>query len=178
MGSEDIDKSINDLWGKYSRGQSAEKIRIDILSDGKITPISFRPFDDRWTYYSGNSCGWIFWPREKATMGHLLNEPTTPIGANIDEKKLQALTKYLHREVEPIDVFNYVYAILHDPAYYEKYNDYLCRDFPRVPIINVPEDERAEDEFYVSEELFEEYVEAGSRLHKLLVFRKKYGNIR
>ena len=78
-----IDKSINDLWGKYSRGQSAEKIRIDILSDGKITPISFRPFDDRWTYYSGNSCGWILWPREKATMGHLLNEPTTPIGANI-----------------------------------------------------------------------------------------------
>lgn len=223
-----VDKPVDDLWGKYSRGQSAEKIRIDILSDGKITPISFRPFDDRWTYYSGNSCGWILWPREKTSMGHLLKEPTTPIGANIglvfcktsrsffspfvskniiahrlfsamceityiaplykiseneitgsewfaniDEKKLQELTKYLNREVEPIDIFNYVYAILHDPAYYEKYNDYLCRDFPRVPIINVPENERAEDEFFVSEELFEEYVKAGDRLHKLHLLDEK-----
>lgn len=77
------EKEILGLWGKFSRGQTAEKIRYDVLSDGIVTPIAFRPFDTRWTYYSGNSCGWVLWPREKATMGHLLSQPTSPIGANI-----------------------------------------------------------------------------------------------
>lgn len=216
------DSPIDRLWGKYSRGQSAEKIRNDIMSDGKVAAISFRPFDDRWTYYSGNSCGWILWPREKETMGHLLKIPTTPIGANIglvfcktsrtffspfvskniiahrlfsamceityiaplylylesemfgtkwtanlNDRAFQELTKHLTKKPEPIDVFNYVYGILHDPFYGEKYNDYLCRDFPRVPIINVPDEERTEAEYYVSEELFEKYVKAGERLRKL-----------
>lgn len=35
------DKGIMDLWGKFSRGQTAEKIRNDVLSDGVVTPISF-----------------------------------------------------------------------------------------------------------------------------------------
>lgn len=48
-----------------------------------------------------------------------------------------------------------------------KYEQYLCRDFPRVPIINEPEAERAEDAFYVSEKLYREYVSAGERLRKL-----------
>lgn len=77
------EKDIFDLWGRYSRGQTAEKIQNDVLSDGKVTPIAFRPFDNRWTYYSGNSCGWVLWPREKSTMGHLLADPTSPIGPNI-----------------------------------------------------------------------------------------------
>lgn len=77
------EKEILDLWGKFSRGQIAEKIQNDVLSDGIVTPIAFRPFDSRWTYYSGNSCGWVLWPREKSVMGHLLAQPTSPIGANI-----------------------------------------------------------------------------------------------
>ncbi len=77
------EKDIDTLWEKYSRGQNAKKIQADILSGGQITPVSFRPFDDRWTYYSGNSCGWVLWPREKRTMGHLIKEPSSPIGANI-----------------------------------------------------------------------------------------------
>ena len=47
------EKDIFDLWGRFSRGQTAEKIQNDVLSGGTITPISFRPFDSRWTYYSG-----------------------------------------------------------------------------------------------------------------------------
>lgn len=223
-GSEPIDK----LWTKYSRGQSAEKIRQDVLSDGVITPISFRPFDNRWTYYSGNSCGWVLWPREKSTMGHLLAAPTSPIGkniglvycktsrsffspfvssniiahrlfsamceityiaplylrtedemfgeqwtANIDEQKYNELTKYMSTKPAPIDVFNYIYGILHDPVYCEKYNEYLCRDFPRIPIINVPESERVDGEFFVSEEHFNEYKKAGDKLRKLHLMEEK-----
>jgi len=33
----------------------------------------------------------------------------------------------------PIDVLDYVYAILHSPSYREKYKEFLKIDFPRVP---------------------------------------------
>lgn len=216
------DNSILNLWGKFGRGQTAERIQNDVLSGGNLTPISFRPFDERWTYYSGTSCGWILWPREKATMGHLLAMPTSPIGenigivfckpsglysvpfvtkhiadnrlfsascerayiaplylrseseltgenwsANIDIDSFNTLTKYLHKTPTPIELFDYVYGILHDPAYYEKYEEFLRRDFPRVPIINEPEEKRNQDSFYVSEELYREYVTVGEQLRKL-----------
>lgn len=222
------EKDIFDLWGRFSRGQTAEKIQNDVLSGGTITPISFRPFDSRWTYYSGNSCGWVLWPREKNTMGHLLAEPNCPIGANIglvfcktsrsffspfvsqniiahrlfsamceityiaplylrsesgltgeswtanlNDEAFNKLTQYLSEKPEPIEIFDYVYGILHDPVYCEKYEQYLCRDFPRVPIINTPEKERDEGEFYVSEELYREYVSAGERLRKLHLMQIK-----
>ncbi len=216
------DKDIMDLWGKFSRGQTAEKIRNDVLSDGVVTPISFRPFDNRWTYYSGNSCGWVLWPREKGTIGHLLAEPTSPIGqniglvfcktsrtffspfvsktiiahrlfsamceityiaplylysenelvdeswsANINSDVYLALTQNLSAKPSPIDVFNYVYGILHDPVYCEKYEQYLCRGFPRVPIINDSNTKDDSSAFYVSEEMFNQYVAIGERLRKV-----------
>lgn len=222
------EKEILGLWGKFSRGQTAEKIRNDVLSDGIVTPIAFRPFDTRWTYYSGNSCGWVLWPREKATMGHLLSQPTSPIGANIgivfckasglysapfvtmniadnrlfsaacerayiaplylrsateldgeawtanlNKEAFEKLAQYLSDEPEPIQVFDYVYGILHDPVYCKKYAQYLCRDFPRVPIINEPENVRDEDAFFVSEELFWKYVSAGEKLRKLHLLQIK-----
>lgn len=222
------EKEILSLWGRFSRGQTAEKIRNDVLSDGTVTPIAFRPFDTRWTYYSGNSCGWVLWPREKSTMGHLLKHPTSPIGANIgivfckpsglysapfvtmniadnrlfsaacerayiaplylcakteldgevwtanlNKEAFEKLTQYLSDEPEPIQVFDYVYGILHDPVYCEKYAQYLCRDFPRVPVINEPENVRDEDAFFVSEELFWKYVSAGEKLRKLHLLQIK-----
>ena len=222
------EKEIFNLWGRFSRGQTAEKIQNDVLSEGIVTPISFRPFDSRWTYYSGNSCGWVLWPREKITMGHLLAEETSPIGANIgmvfcktsrsffppfvskniiahrlfsamceityiaplylrsesaltgedwtanlNEEAFNKLTRYLSVKPSPIEVFDYVYGILHDPNYCKKYEQYLCRDFPRVPVINEPEDERSEGAFFVSEELYREYVAAGERLRKLHLMQIK-----
>lgn len=222
------EKDIFNLWGRFSRGQTAEKIQNDVLSEGKITQISFRPFDSRWTYYSGNSCGWVLWPREKSTMGHLLAEPTSPIGANIglvfcktsrnffspfvsrniiahrlfsamceityiaplylrseseltgeswtanlNDDAFNKLTQYLPTKPTPIEVFDYVYGILHDPVYCEKYEQYLCRDFPRVPVINEPEEERTDGTFFVSEDLYREYVVTGERLRKLHLMQIK-----
>lgn len=216
------DKEILNLWGKFSRGQSAEKIKNDVLSDGTITQISYRPFDLRWTYYSGNSCGWVLWPRKKNTMGHLLANPTTPIGQNIglifcktsreffspfvtknitahrlfsaqceityiaplyllsnenssdekwekniDNEIYNNLTQYLDEKPSPLDVFDYIYGILHDPVYKKQYEEYLCRDFPRVPIINDKTVEKEEGAFYVSKELYHEYLVIGSKLRKL-----------
>ena len=59
---------ILDIWGKFAHGQTAEKIQNDILSDcGVIAPAAFRPFNMRWTFYSGNSSGWMVRPRERKT---------------------------------------------------------------------------------------------------------------
>lgn len=223
------DDTITEMWGKFTAGQTASKIHSDVVAgNGKLTPIAFRPFDKRWTYYSGDSCAWIFRPREKSTMGHLLAEPTSPVGANIGlvfcktsrsffppfvscniiahrlfsamceityiaplylhsmsgltgeswaanlkEDSYNALTQYLPVKPTPIEVFDYVYGVLHDPAYCEKYGEFLCRDFPRVPIINEPEDERDGDAFFVSEEMYHAYIAAGERLRKLHLMQVK-----
>jgi predicted helicase len=52
------------------------------------------------------------------------------------------------------DVFDYIYGMLHDPAYRAKYQEFLKIDFLRVPYPN----DAAE---------FERYVRMGSRLRKL-----------
>ena len=93
--------------------------------------------------------------------------------ANLNDEAFGKLTQYLSEKPEPIEIFNYVYGILHDPVYCEKYEQYLCRDFPRVPIVNTPEKERGEEAFYVSEELYREYVSAGERLRKLHLMQIK-----
>ena len=36
-------------------------------------------------------------------------------------------------KVEPEDIFDYIYAVLHSPSYREKYKEFLKIDFPRVP---------------------------------------------
>ena len=33
----------------------------------------------------------------------------------------------------PIDILDYIYAVLHSPAYREKYKEFLKIDFPRIP---------------------------------------------
>jgi len=40
---------------------------------------------------------------------------------------------YGDRKIKKIDIFYYVYAVLHDPAYRQKYEQNLKRDFPRIP---------------------------------------------
>ena len=39
----------------------------------------------------------------------------------------------------PEDVFHYVYAVFHSPAYRERYEQFLRADFPRVPPVDDPE---------------------------------------
>jgi predicted helicase len=53
-----------------------------------------------------------------------------------------------------LDIFDYIYGVLHEPAYRTKYQEFLKIDFPRVPY---PKDA---DEF-------EQYIRIGSRLRKL-----------
>ena len=222
------DQSVLDIWKKFTDGQTATTIRDDVLSDGAITPIAFHPFDSRWTYYSGASCGWIFRPREKKTIGHLLHDADSPIGKNIglvfcrtsryfftpfvadtiiasrlfsamceityisplylfnhsdiegdswvpniDEESYNKLTQYMPEKPSPIEVFDYVYGILHDPVYCKEYEQYLCRDFPRIPIIDEPEEVMTTGSFRVSAEQYNQYVDIGGKLRKIHLMQNK-----
>ncbi|MDX9821185.1 MAG: type ISP restriction/modification enzyme, partial [Syntrophales bacterium] len=45
----------------------------------------------------------------------------------------QFQTHYKDKSIARSDIFHYVYAVLHDPAYREKYKLNLKREFPRIP---------------------------------------------
>jgi predicted helicase len=77
---------------------------------------------------------------------------------NISEHQLQKLTKNLESKPTPLEVFDYCYGVLFDPKFREKYNEFLKRDFPRVPIIE-------------SEDQFSKYTKAGERLRKAHLMR-------
>ncbi|MBA4311191.1 MAG: DNA methyltransferase, partial [Chlorobiaceae bacterium] len=57
-----------------------------------------------------------------------------------DGSRVPNLKKEIVKEIEklvgkvtPEDIFDYIYAVLHSPAYREKYKEFLKIDFPRVP---------------------------------------------
>jgi len=225
------EETICNLWGKFASGQTADKIRNDVLASGGMpTPIAFRPFDYRWTFYSGTSSGWLDRPGSKQTMGHLLYGTPTPTGKNfglvfargdsspneftmisisdtlidnrltaaqtagaasiaplylysntplggeewtpnLSPQALTQLTQHMSFQPTPIQIFDYIYGILHDPIYRQRFNEYLKRDFPRVPIINALKE--SPDDFIVTENMFHTYVTAGERLRKLHLMQTK-----
>ena len=63
-----LGKDVRDWKVSYARAD-LEKSNID---GGMITSISYRPFDSRYTYYTGNSKGFHCYPR-KEVMQHFLN---------------------------------------------------------------------------------------------------------
>jgi predicted helicase len=48
-------------------------------------------------------------------------------------KGLDDTDKELPKTFAPIDILDYIYAVLHSPSYREKYKEFLKIDFPRVP---------------------------------------------
>lgn len=54
----------------------------------------------------------------------------------------------------PIDILDYIYAVLHSPAYREKYKEFLKIDFPRIPY---PKDK----------EIFWQLVKLGSEIRQI-----------
>ena len=51
----------------------------------------------------------------------------------INEKDTSTSLSVTPTNLAPIDILDYIYAVLHSPAYREKYKEFLKIDFPRVP---------------------------------------------
>jgi predicted helicase len=188
--------------GKDVRDWSVEGAKKDLKNSGldysNIVRIVYRPFEDRYTYYTGTSKGFHCMPRgevmkhmfkrdniclicpkqvpdkensgvyiSKFIAGHktcsayninnifpLYQYPETNGQKTIEQSEerkpnlnpeivnriadLLGLTFTNEKETTenifaPIDILDYIYAVLHSPTYREKYKEFLKIDFPRVP---------------------------------------------
>ena len=52
---------------------------------------------------------------------------------NFNPDVLKQIEQSLGEQVEPQDLFDYIYAVLHSPSYRERYKEFLKIDFPRIP---------------------------------------------
>lgn len=52
---------------------------------------------------------------------------------NLDAAIREVINAAIGKEASPEDIFDYIYGVLHSPAYREKYKEFLKVDFPRIP---------------------------------------------
>jgi len=192
---------------KDARDWTYKTAKLDAENNGfesNYRKINYRPFDIRWTCYTGNSRGLYSSPQPK-TMQHFIkgqniglnlckqfktgdnyvhafitnkiiessyvsnrtseitsafplylypvtngqqmleqsDERTPNLKAEIVNQIAEKLALTFTNEKEetkgtfaPIDILDYIYAVLHSPTYREKYKEFLKIDFPRVPYPN------------------------------------------
>lgn len=163
------------------------------ISPEKVIPVNYRPFDTKYTYYTGNSKGFHCYPRFE-TMKHFINRDNlglllckqfkafpeyhhvficdncfeSSIVSNKTSEISYGFPLYVYEDLDnsrhpnfnkeviqkfadglkltfteekseepetfaPIDVLDYIYAVLHSPKYRETYKEFLKIDFPKVP---------------------------------------------
>lgn len=202
---------------KDGRDWKVSFAKDDVLENkGEFKGLQYRPFDFRKTYYTGNSKGFMAYPRHE-TSSNIIKENVALISSrqtkedfgilvtnklithkvltaydrsylfslysypdnstqqtldgkpertpNLDKKIVQEISEKLglnftpekeetEGSIAPIDLLDYIYAVLYSPSYREKYKEFLKIDFPRVPY---PEDP----------ELFCQLVELGGELRQI-----------
>jgi predicted helicase len=189
--------NLGDDTRDWQVSEAQKDIRDSGIDRDKIVPILYRPFDIRYTYYTGKSRGFLCMPRP-AVMRHMLGDNIGLItvrrvpggafnhcfvtdtiiesrittsqkgiayifplykyiypGENIKERNVNQVFpgKSMPRQCNigpgvykrlnekfgmdnmpsPIQIFYYIYAILHSGIYRDKYRDHLKIDFPRIP---------------------------------------------
>ena len=207
-------------WKVSSARKDLEESRVDF--DKCTVPINYRPFDKRYTYYTGRSNGFHcrardevmshFLPRagnvglisarkqssmeswnsifianevseghfrvdinyffplylygEQSNQGDLYEKVNGTRQPNVNKDQISLVEKSLNlklatesnrkgkKNFSPLDILDYIYAILHSPAYRKKYEEFLKIDFPRIPY---PKDQKT----------FWQLVKFGSKLREV-----------
>ncbi len=191
--------SIKEDSRDWQLQKAIDDVRKSNITQG-LTKINYRPFDQRWTFISWASKGFIAYPqktvsiplskdnnigliatrqlaslpfyhvfisniiseqcflsgksREGGTVLPLFIYPESTNQQTLDGNQQRqpnlnieivdkiaaavGLTFTAEKETTkgtfaPIDVLDYIYAVLHSPLYREKYKEFLKIDFPRVP---------------------------------------------
>jgi predicted helicase len=189
------------------RDWTIEWAKNDLVQNNpKTVQVMYRPFDDRYTFYTGKSKGFIAYPRDEmythlgkdenlslitcrqqssfdfqhVFVSRLVSDmcnissqtketgyifplyiyPETNVQQSIDSttrkvnlnfKITSQITSGIKHTfipddetivdlptnskgvIYPLDILDYIYAVLHSPSYREKYKEFLKIDFPRVP---------------------------------------------
>jgi len=122
------------------QGQAVGSMPWNVLT---ITNTITNTITDSNIFYRGRGtvCPLYLYPDSNAqqTLG-LTNERTPNLNKEIVKQIAEKLGLTFTTEKEkikdafaPIDVLDYIYAVLHSPTYREKYKEFLKIDFPRVP---------------------------------------------
>ncbi|SFR49780.1 type ISP restriction/modification enzyme [Thiomicrospira sp. ALE5] len=201
-----IELEAEDFRAQYSPKKDGRDWQVGFAkadvkeNSGKITSITYRPFDNRKTLYTGKSKGFMAYPRYQV-MRHQLRPNTAllttkvtkdEVGAfitnglsgrksfsaydvtltfplylypedgseripNLNPDEIKAFEAALNlpfaaenpdksfvpsclggekNQFTPIDILDYIYAVLHSPTYRDTYKEFLKTDFPRVPYPN------------------------------------------
>ncbi len=231
----DLGKDVRDWQVNYAR----KDLQSHYPNDKKLIKISYRPFEDKYTFYTGKSKGFHCYPRNEVMQNFVNRENLGLATIRInkeDEFSSVFITKnladarlsdrfmtsiyplYLYPETNgeqslsgfetltgmngsennatlkripnlnteivnkiasnlgltfvpekdtfvkvsnfdkgsfaPIDILDYIYAVLHSPTYREKYKEFLKIDFPKIPY---PKDSKT----------FWELVELGSQIREI-----------
>jgi len=145
-----IERSRKEIMQHFSIGQNIGLVVAkQCTSDWKYVFISkligeFNLTGTAGRYGSGNFFPLYLYPTNDLFNGNGNHDNEITRIPNLNEKitiqleeKLQL--KYVHEKKKgkssfaPIDVLDYIYAVLHSPTYREKYKEFLKIDFPRVP---------------------------------------------
>lgn len=59
---------------------------------------------------------------------------------NFNAKIVTTIESSIKEEVSPLELFDYIYAVLHSPSYRVKYKEFLKIDFPRIPYLENAEE--------------------------------------
>lgn len=177
-----------------NRDWSIDGARRDLEEAGlTIVPILYRPFDVRFTAYTGRSKGFLGYPRHQ-TMQHMLADDNLAmlfgrqnksgtlddifVTDNISEMKsaertiqsyhaplylypseqeldqsrrvnfdpklharlLELAEHPIHGLPDEVQCFDYIYGVLHCPAYRRTFAEFLKIDFPRIPWPATPDE--------------------------------------
>ena len=60
-------------------------------------------------------------------------EKTSHLIPNFNSTIVNIIERGIDETVQPMDLFDYIYAVLHSPNYRAKYKEFLKIDFPRIP---------------------------------------------
>ena len=63
----------------------------------------------------------------------IVNQIADKIGLEFIPEKDTSTSSASENTFAPIDILDYIYAVLHSPTYREKYKEFLKIDFPRIP---------------------------------------------
>jgi predicted helicase len=194
-----LGKDVRDWQVNYAK----KDLQTHYPNKGIFTKIGYRPFDIKWTFYTGKSKGFHCYPRnevmqhfikgdnvglilEKIMMNknlaykdvfitkniydahsigsasysfplylypetnaqqtidqnnerkpnlniEIVNQIAKDLGLQFASEKTNNLPLTTNNYFAPIDILDYIYAVLHSPTYREKYKEFLKIDFPRVP---------------------------------------------
>ncbi|MEO0044372.1 MAG: hypothetical protein RL329_3820, partial [Bacteroidota bacterium] len=207
LSCEEIKRKYNKISWDSRDGKvefCKDNVMVFGLKDSLFVQAAYRPFDIRWTYYTGKSKGFIGWPvsqimqhfltgdnigiamtrriegerdfadifvfnrilqhhalsikevnnicplyryPETKTKGQLALGATDARTPNLNLVIVETLAiklglKFVNEKEKgkttfsPIDILDYIYAVLHCPTYRATYQAFLKIDFPRVPYPN------------------------------------------